>query len=351
MIEGYISYINSNGHYGFIDSPDLQLDHLFFHYTNCKKSYKHIYKGDKVNFELNTNGEKGIEAINISFIKNASLDGLRKDFESNTSLKGFLKKIDNKYYVKDRETYMFIRLIIANYEINLKEVYEDNLNELIDYKIITLTDKNKIRAININRQFFPECKLLVEGNKTEGMVVANITGGLQIKIYDNILGFLPNSFVLKSKRILELGELINVTCIKASDDLGNVVFNLTENIDNAKQLIIDKENFISSLRPGDKFLGKILSTQGFGTFISIGLCEGLLHVNNILNDNLNFSKQTRKEFAKLLEQAFSKGQEIEIIVEENVNDRISFTWDKSIEVNKKLYQDFYTKFKLLDMNK
>jgi predicted RNA-binding protein with RPS1 domain len=351
MTQGYISYIDSSGHYGFIDSPDLLLDHIFFHFSNCNKYYKHVNKGDKVNFELDLNGEKGVEAINVSFIQNASLDQLKKDFENNTLLKGFLKKIGDKYYVKDRETYIFIRLIVANYEINVKEVYEDNLNRLIDYKIITLTDKNKIRAINNSRQFLPESILLVEGNKTEGLVVATVKGGYQIKIHDNILGFLPNSFVLKNKGILELGELINVTCIKASDDLDNVVFNLTENIDTDKQLIIEKKKFISSIKPGDKFLGKILSTQGFGSFISIGLCEGLLHVNNILNENLNFSKQSRKEFAKLLEQAFSKGQEIEIIVEENVNDRLSFTWDKSLEVNEKLYQDFYAKFKLLDTNK
>jgi cold shock CspA family protein len=351
MKVGYISYINTSGHYGFIDSPDLQLDHIFFHSTNCKKSYKHIYKCDKVHFELKPDGEKGIEAINISFIQNATLDGLRKDFENNTSLKGFLKKIDDKYYVKDRETYIFIRLIIASYEINLKEVYDDHLNELIDYKIITLTDKNKIRAINLNRQFLPECKLLVEGNQTEGLVVANVKGGYQIKIYDNILGFLPNSLALKSKRKLELGELINVTCIKASDDLENVVFNLTANIDNEKQLIIEKEKFISSLEPGDKYLGKILSVKGFGIFISIGHCEGLLHLNNILTDELNFSKQSKKEFSKLFEQAFIKGQEIEVIVEEKINDRVSFTWDKSLEVNKKLYQDFYTKFKQWDANR
>lgn len=351
MIEGYISYINRRGHYGFIDSPDLLLDHIFFHYKNCEKSYKHIYNGDKVNFNLDPNGEKGIEATNISFIKNASLDGLRKDFVNNTSLKGFLKKIDDKYYVKDGETYIYIRLIIASYEINLKEVYEDNLNKLIDYKIITLTDRNKIRAININRQFLPECKLLVKGNKTEGLVVANVKGGFRIKIYDNILGFLPNSFVLKSKRVLEIGELVNVTCIKATDDLENVVFNLTENIDNDNKLVIDKMNFISSLKPGDKFSGKILSVKGFGIFISIGLCEGLLHLKNILNDNLNLSKQLKKEFLKLLEKSFTKGQQIEVIIEENINGRVSFTWDKSQEENKKLYLDFYNKFKEWDTNR
>lgn len=351
MAEGYISYLNRRGQYGFIDSPDLTPELIFFHSTNCKKSYTHIYKGDKVSFELNPNGEKGIEATNISFIQNASLDGLRKDFENNTLLKGFLKKINDKYYVKDRDTYIFIRLIIARHEINIDEVYEDNLNKLIDYKIIIFTDKNKILAINVNRQFLPECKLLVEGNKTEGLVVANVKGGYHIKIYDNILGFLPNSFVLKSKRNLELGEIINVTCITASEDLESVVFNLTENIDNDEQLIINKENFIASIKPGDKFLGKITSVTGYGVFISIGLCEGLLHLKHILNDNINLSKQSKKEFSEILGQAFTKGQEIEVIVEEKIVNRVAFTWDKSLEINKKLYQDFYTKFNQWNKNR
>lgn len=351
MAEGYISFISSSGHYGFIDSPDLLHDHIFFHSSNCKKSYKHIIKGDKVNFELNPNGEKGDEATNISFIQNTNLDSLRKDFENNKSLKGFLKKIDNKYYVKDKNTYIFIRLIVASYEINLKEVYEDNLNKLIDYKIITLKDNNKIRAININRQFLPESKMLVEGNQMEGLVVSEIKGGYQIKIYDTILVFLPNSFVLKNKPKLELGERLNVTCIKASDDLENVVFDLTENIDHDKQIMIEKEKFITSLKPGDKFLGKVLSATGFGIFINIGSCGGLLHLSKILNEDLNLSKQSKKEFSKLLEHAFNKGQDIEVIVEEKLDDRISLTWDKSLEVNKQLYQDFYTKYKIWDTHR
>lgn len=239
MAEGYISYINIIKKYGFIESPDLSLDYIFFHNTNCEKSYKYIQKGDKINFDLNQNSENNIEAINISFIKNASLNNLREDFENNKPLKGFLKKIDDRYYVKDRDTYIFIRLKVSNYEINLKEVYEDNLNELIDYKIIMLTEKNKIRAINMNRQFLHDFKSLSEGNKMEGLIIGNVKNkGYKIKIYDKILGFLPNSFVKKTKRLLQVGDLINVTCINVNHNFENVVFNLTENIDNDKQLII-----------------------------------------------------------------------------------------------------------------
>ena len=44
-------------------------------------------------------------------------------------------------------------------------------------------------------------------------------GGYQIRIYDNVLGFLPFSLVSKCKTILEEGETVDVTCVQANADL------------------------------------------------------------------------------------------------------------------------------------
>lgn len=344
MAIGYISYINAKGLYGFIDCPELQLDDIFFPATFCNKLYKNIYKGDKVNFDLEINSEKEIEAKNISFIQNSSLDGLRRDYNNQNILKGILKKIDNKYYVKDQETSILIRIIIANYEFNLNEVYENNLNKMIEYKISMFTIKNKIRAININRQFLPECKLLIEGNKTEGLVDAKVKGGYQVKIYDNIIGFLPNSLALKSKVILEVGELINVICIKSSEDLSNVVFNLTENYEYETELQIEKEIFTSFLKQGDRFIGKIKVVKEYGVFVSFGLSEGLLHINKILGENYIIQKSSKKEFFKIIEQIFLKEKEIDIEIEEIIDDRISLVWNVKSERNKALYLEIHSNY-------
>jgi ribosomal protein S1/cold shock CspA family protein len=344
---GYISHINNTRHYGFIDSPELDIDHIYFHTTNCNSSYKHIHRGDKVSFEFNPLTDQETGAKEISFLQNASLEGLKSDFENGIILKGFLKKIDDKYYVKDKDTYILIRLIVASYEINIAEVYEDNLNKLIEYKIFTFTSKNKIRAININRQYLPDCKLLVKGNQTEGQVVAAVKGGYQIRIYDNILGFLPKLLALKNRTILDDGEMVNVTCVKASADLENVIFNLTENIENKINFKIEQAKFIASLKPGDKFLGKIRVAKLFGVFVSFGLYDGLLHLNHIIDEQIEFSKQSKKEFSKMMAQVFNKGKEIDIIVHENIDNIISLTWDKTSERNKNLYDDIYAKFKTL----
>lgn len=341
---GFISYINSNRHYGFIDSPDLDIDQIFFHTTNCKKNYRHIHKGDKVFFEFNPLVDRERGAKEIAFLQNASLDGLKEDFKNGKRLKGFLKKIDNNYYVKDSDTYIFIRLIVASYEINIEEVYEEKLNTIIDYRITTFTSKNKIRAININRQFLPDCKFLVEGNITEGQIVAIVKGGYQIKIYDNIVGFLPKSLVEKNKSLLEKDEIVNVICISAGENLENVVFDLAENIENEINFQIEQARFIGLLKHGDKYLGKITNIQGFGVFVSFGLTEGLLHITQIIGETIELSKLSRKEFFKNLEQVFKKEQEIEIMFDYINDGRISLKWDKNIELNRNLYYEIYESY-------
>lgn len=346
MATGFVSYMNTKGYYGFIDSPELAIDHIFFHTINCDKSYTHLYKGDKVSFDLDADGPKGNQAINISFLQNASLDGLRKDFEKGTILKGFLKKINDKYYVKDCDTYILIRLVIAKYEMNTEEVYEENINKLIDYKIIALTDKNKILAVNVNRQFSPASKLLLEGNATVGTVIGAVKGGYTVKVYDNVIGFLPNSFVLKSKRELVDGESVEVTCVQVNDDGRSGVFDLTENINHDEHLIFERAEFISSLVPGREILGTIRSVQGFGIFINIGLCEGLLHTSQFVADYADLSKRTKKELQKILQQVFIKGREIEVIVQESNEGRIGFSWHCDSNINSPYYAEFLQKYQL-----
>lgn len=344
---GYISYINHIKHYGFIDSPDLKIDLIFFRTTNCQKSYINIHKGDKVSFEYDPIDDPKSGVKEIAFLKNASLECLKNDFLNGKILNGFLKKIDNNYYVKDSNTYIFIQLVISSYEINLQEVYEEKLNTKIDYKITLFTAKNKIRAININRQLLPECRLLVVGNKTKGQVVSIVKGGYQIKVYERFLGFLPKSLAESNPFAIEEGVYVDVVCIIVGENFDNSVFDLTENFETENRIKIEREKFIGSLKTGDKFLGKIKNVEGFGVFVSFGLSVGLLHVNNIIGDPIELPMIPRKEFSRKLEQVFKKGEEIEIIIYNKEEDRISLTWDKHMELNRNLFNVIYKEYKTL----
>ena len=47
---------------------------------------------------------------------NASVDGLRTDFEKGTILIGFLKRIEDSYCIKDIDTHIFIK---SNFEFTM----------------------------------------------------------------------------------------------------------------------------------------------------------------------------------------------------------------------------------------
>ena len=61
----------------------------------------------------------------------------------------------------------------------------------------------------------------------EGNVINRGKGGYKIKVFDKIIGFIPDSLVIKRKSPLEVGERVSVTCIKANEDFDNFVFDLT----------------------------------------------------------------------------------------------------------------------------
>ncbi len=341
MAIGYISGINKKRRYGFIDCPELQLDYIFFHKTNCDKSYRNIYKGDKVSFDI-VEKEGKEEAQNISFIQNANLDGLRKDFEKQTKLKGFLKKVEEHYYVEDRDTYIYIRLLFSENENNLKENYGDKLNQLIEYKIVSITDKNKIRAINFNRTFLPECYLILEKKPIEGRVISSEEGVYKIKVYDKIIGFIPASLALKRTPKLEPEEIISVTCIKANEDLDYFLFDLAENIELKNTIENGKRKQLESVKIGDSILGEIKSITSYGIFVSLGFIDGLLHISDIL---VNYIKDDskNKQYRELLAETFLKGAKIQVVIECIENEKYSLVLDNTNELNKKLLQEINEK--------
>jgi hypothetical protein len=53
----------------------------------------------------------------------------------------------------------------------------------------------------------------------------------------------------------------------------------------------------------------------------------------------------------MFEKVFHKGKDIDVIIEENINNRISLNWDKTSERNKNLYRDIYDIFRVFENNR
>ncbi len=348
MPVGFITHFDRKKNYGFIDSPEIAINQIFFHHANCVETYKNIYKGDKVSFEYNHRIDAVKGASNILFLQNGSLEDLRKDFETGSILKGYLKKIDDIYYVKDINNHIFISLIIAKYETHVEDVYESNLNQLIEYRLVTFTKTNKIRAVNINRHLLPGCELLKVGVATKATVLSQVKSGFRITLINQITAFIPNSLALKNRTELSIGDLIDVICIKSDEALEKVTFDLKENLEIKTLKQTNKEIFEKSLLKGDRFSARIKSVNGFGLFVSFGFSEGLLHINSIIKKPITLPKGLRKKFSKTIENVFHKGQTIEVIFEKCENDLISLNWDENTDINNSSYQNITNELIILE---
>ena len=322
MAPGFVVYFSRRSRYGHIDSPELHLQHIFFHGSNCQETYKQIQMGDEVSFELDLMDPKGYSAKNIVFIKNASVNEIKQTAEHNVPLIGYLKKRDGNYMVKDSISYVNFPLIVASYETDLEEVYEAKLDTLIQYRIIPNRDNTVIRAINVNRRFLPEYDLLTAGNRTEGTVVNIVSGGYEVKVYDCIIGFLPNSFARKSDQTLTLDQRISVTMHRSSETLDTLILDLTNNVENEARLKHEKADFTASLKRDDRFAGKVRAAVSYGLFINLGPCVGLLHMKTFIQYQGKLTIDSQKRFQEWLQYLFPVDEEIDVVVDQVDLDRI-----------------------------
>lgn len=227
MPTGYITYYNSSRNYGFIDCPELNHFDIFVCYENFNSGYKHIFASDYVEFELKVLlEENSLHATDIKFIRNSTLNYLYQDFTNKYTKRGFLKKIDDNYYVKDTETYLFIKLRVSPYETDLLNCYENKLNTQINYQIIVFSNKNKIRAINTDRKFCNEYLIATSGSVCSAKVLNKIKGGFNILVEGKILGFIPYSISYMQIADLSDNLMIKVRCIQKNESADNAVFEI-----------------------------------------------------------------------------------------------------------------------------
>ncbi|MFN5310853.1 MAG: hypothetical protein ACK5C0_15495 [Candidatus Kapaibacterium sp.] len=346
---GFVSYINNRKKYGYIDSPGSANHDIYLNLKRCNKSYEKILPGDKIFFEFYS--KSSLTPTAISLLERCDDSLLKKNIENGHFLKGVLQKFDDRYFVKNEDTYMFIPLLRSIYETEINKVYEQCIGNIIDYRI-TSTSSGKFRAINVNRRFVPFDTSLEVGQELEARVVTRLKGGYQIQVLGSILGFLPQSLVHNVKSTLIVDEIISVTCIRTADYLNCTVFGLTESLENTrnqKDLLDQKSNFLSSLKKGDRIIGVVKDVRYYGVFFTFGLAEGFLPIKDFLGVSMSLPKSLRYFFLEVLTQGFTSGREVNLIFDSHTESRISVVLDKSVPQNISLYNEIYDKLKQLDI--
>jgi len=182
ILYGFISRFYVELNYGFIEADDGNC-YFFFH---DKKQYKtseeakaaHKFRaGDRVAFQAEYDEKGRTKACNVKFIQNEKRDKLIKEAEESNTLKGYLKKIDDDYFVKHINTYIFIPVKISEWETNLESIYQDRIDDLVLFELRNIKKPHSLYATLTDRLLKKEYALLEEQKFLKEPVYVRINGG------------------------------------------------------------------------------------------------------------------------------------------------------------------------------
>ena len=196
-IEGKISFINHEKKYAMIEyeegnkkktvraSIDEDAQKKMKEKNLIKKTH-HFMVGDVVSFQvkLSDRGDR-MMASGTEFLYNNALDVLiNKSFISNKFI-GYLKMVDDKYFVKEIDSYLFFPVPFSPWQIVPAEL---DLNEQVHFSLENIEKKEKIFASLFNNQYIPEFEQAVKLFKTKTPVSAEVFKVSPHSIYLNVVG-------------------------------------------------------------------------------------------------------------------------------------------------------------------
>ena len=188
--KGIISFVHHDKQYATIDydvngkkkSITAKLDNE----TTGKSKKKHVFRiGDEINFQarLSDRGDKMI-AYNLRFLYNTALEKLVNKARLENRFAGYFKVVDDKMYVKERDSYIFFPLRLSKWE---KPPVESAVNETISFKLVNI-DKPNIAADLFSHSFIPEYRQAQEHYKYKKEIEAIITRVSPFAIYLSLFG-------------------------------------------------------------------------------------------------------------------------------------------------------------------
>ena len=195
--EGKISFINHDKKYAMIDYEEANkkktvradIDDKKQKELKEKKLIKkthHFMVGDVVSFQvkLSDRGDRMI-ATSVEFLYNNTLDVLINKSLLTNKFIGYLKMVDDKYFVKEIDSYLFFPVPFSPWQIIPEEL---DLNEQVFFSLENIERKEKIFASLFNNKYIPEFEQAVKLFKTKTALTAEVFKVSPHSIYVNVIG-------------------------------------------------------------------------------------------------------------------------------------------------------------------
>jgi len=127
--------------------------------------------GDTVRFTLSQMNGK-ISAGNIRYLYNNSLSKLIHQAEEVNKFAGYVKLADNRYFIKEIESYLFFPLHIGAFEI---PPVETDTDKPVFFKLEQLHNPEKITAVLYNHEYLPGFLKAIQHHKKQIVTEATVT--------------------------------------------------------------------------------------------------------------------------------------------------------------------------------
>ncbi len=150
------------------------------------KKIHQFHVGDEVSFiiSLSDRGDKMI-ADCIEFKYNNALDNLINKSEIENRFAGYLKKVDDDYFVKETDSYIFFPLKLSPWE---RKPPDSNLNEPFFFKLENTDKPDKATAAPFKSIYIHEYLMALQHFKNKAPIDATVYKITPHGIFVNILG-------------------------------------------------------------------------------------------------------------------------------------------------------------------
>lgn len=193
---GKISFINHEKKYAMIEyeaggkkrtvrgNIDIKLQKDLKEKKVIKKAH-HFMIGDMVSFNLKVTDKEGkMVASNIEYLYNNALDMIVNKASTNNNLKGYLKIADDKFFVKEVESYVFFPVQVSPWQLMPTA---EELNEPVLFSLDHPEKKDKATAILSKVKYIPEYNTAIKLFKDKTIINAVVYKVTPHSVYLNIV--------------------------------------------------------------------------------------------------------------------------------------------------------------------
>ena len=188
LYKGRISFINYEKQFATIDYLHNNKEKSVNFKTNVAddgKKPRSFKLGDRVSFalKLSDRGDK-MTAYAVKFMHNPEIDLLVQKALIENRFSGYLKIVDDQYFVKEIDSYILFPLQLSPWE---KPPVETAANEAISFRMLNLEKPNSIVASLFSHNYIPEYKRAISAFNDKIPVDATISRVSPHAVYINLV--------------------------------------------------------------------------------------------------------------------------------------------------------------------